>query len=181
TSFRQLVNRLENTIKGLTGILQVQKTDESAAKEIHFESLVNDILLEHKDTIKVCEGTFQYDFNEKQSIRYIEPFLISIMKNLVNNAIKYCRDDVQLVINISTSVKNGFILLKISDNGIGIDLEKHKDQLFSPFKRLSPKKAEGTGVGLYIIKSIIEKNWGYIEVESTPGEGTTFYCYLREY
>jgi len=58
---------------------------------------------------------------------------------------------------------------------------KHHDDLFSPFKRIVTKKAEGTGVGLYIIKNIIEKNGGYIEVESTPGEGTAFYCYLKEY
>ncbi len=178
--FRPLVSRLENTIKGLTGILQVQKTDESAAGNVNFESIINEIMHDHRDTL--YEGTLQYDFSEKPDVCYIEPFLSSIMKNLINNAIKYSRDNVPLKIEVKTTrAENGYTLLTIKDNGIGMDMEKHGEQLFTPFKRISPSKAEGTGVGLYIIKNIIEKNGGYIEVKSTPGEGTEFYCYLREY
>ena len=176
--FRPMIQRVENTIKGVTGLLQVQKTDESAAVKVYFESILNDILLELKENLR--PGALESNF-KRRTIYYIEPFLMSIMKNLVNNAIKYSREDVKMHIEISTESANGFILLTVKDNGIGIDLKKHRDELFSPFKRITPKKAEGTGVGLYIIKNIIEKNGGYIEVESTPGKGTAFYCYLKEY
>jgi PAS domain S-box-containing protein len=178
--FRPLVSRLENTIKGLTSILQVQKNDKPVARRVYFESIINEILLDHRETL--YEGTIQYDFTEKPFIVYIEPFLSSIMKNLVNNSINYSRDNVPLKINISSKEQHGdCVLLMISDNGMGIDLEKHGAQLFTPFKRFTPEKAEGTGVGLYIVKSITEKNGGHVEVKSVPGEGTTFYCYLREY
>ncbi|MEX2336485.1 MAG: HAMP domain-containing sensor histidine kinase, partial [Fulvivirga sp.] len=67
-----------------------------------------------------------------------------------------------------------------SDNGIGIDLKEHGKNLFQPFKRFS-QQATGKGIGLSIIKSMIEKNNGKIEVESAPGEGSTFLCYLCPY
>ncbi|MFW5831377.1 MAG: ATP-binding protein, partial [Prolixibacteraceae bacterium] len=76
---------------------------------------------------------------------------------------------------------NNYTLLTIKDNGTGIDMDQNGKQLFSPFQRFNKKKVKGTGIGLYIVKSIIEKNDGYIEVESTPGEGTAFYCYLKPY
>ncbi len=176
--FRPLVQRVENTIKGVTGLLQVQKTNDSAAFKLDFESILNDILLEHKESLR--PGALESDFKRK-TIYYIEPFLTSIMKNLINNAIKYSRENVPLQIKVSTENKNGFILMTVKDNGIGIDLKKHRKELFYPFKRFTPKKAEGTGIGLYIIKNTVEKNGGYIEVESTPGEGTAFFCYLKEY
>jgi PAS domain S-box-containing protein len=178
--FRPLLNRLDSTIKGLTGILQVQKTDESFAGEVYFENVLNDVLLEHRDAL--YEGNLDYDFSNKPSIIFIEPFLTSILKNLINNAIKYSRENVPLRIRVKTAHnKKGFVLLTVTDNGIGIDIKKHGDQLFTPFKRINPSKAEGTGVGLYIIKSIIEKNGGFIEIKSAPGKGTEFHCYLREY
>jgi PAS domain S-box-containing protein len=178
--FKPLVNRLENTINGLTSILQVHKIDQSSAKEIFFESLINEIMLGHRETL--YEGALQYDFTEKPSIIYIEPFLSSIMSNLINNAIKYSRETVPLKVEVTSKrADEGFTLLTVRDNGIGIDLEQYGGLLFSPFKRITPAKAEGTGVGLYIIKNIIEKNGGYIKMESTPGEGTVFFCYLREY
>jgi PAS domain S-box-containing protein len=178
--FKPLVTRLENTIKGLTGILQIQKTDESAVEKVYFENILNEVILDHKDTL--YEGTVVHNFSNKPSLLYIEPFLASIMKNLITNAIKYSRDNVSLKIEVETLIEdNGYILLRVSDNGIGIDMKKHGEQLFSPFNRFTPSKAEGTGIGLYLIKSIIEKNGGYIKVKSIPGKGTEFYCYLREY
>lgn len=90
-------------------------------------------------------------------------------------------DDVPLKIELETDYTDDYVLIKIKDNGIGINLDKYRDQLFTTFTRITDKKTKGTGIGLYIIKTIIEKNGGKIDVESIPGEGTTFYCYLREY
>ena len=178
--FRPLVDRLENTIKGLTSILQVENIDESDSHIVYFETLVNEILLEHRGSL--YKGAISHDFRAKPSISYIGPFLASIMKNLVTNAIKYSRDDTPLKIEITTrEISHNTTLLTVKDNGIGIDLEKHGKDLFVPFRRIDTGKTDGTGIGLYIVKSIIEKNGGYIHLESTPGEGTTFHCYLKAY
>jgi hypothetical protein len=76
---------MDNIIREVTGILQVQKADESSATQVFFENIVKDIIEENKETIKLYKGILDTDFERKKSIRYIEPFLSSIVKNLVNN------------------------------------------------------------------------------------------------
>ena len=178
-NFRKLIDQMDKTISGITDILRVRDTDNSSATEVYFESLMNDVIPEFRD--KLTPAAIHFDFSGKPNIQYIEPFLYSIVKNLISNSIKYCRDDVPLHIEIFTQKEGSHTLLSFSDNGIGIDIGKYGNKLFSPFQRLEVSKATGTGIGLYLIKSIIEKNGGYIKVESQPGEGTIFLCYLKEY
>lgn len=71
-------------------------------------------------------------------------------------------------------------MLLVQDNGMGMDLKKWGHLLFQPFKRLNNHR-KGTGIGLHLIKQIIEKNGGKIKVKSLPGQGTTFCCFLRPY
>ncbi len=177
--FKEMADQLDKTIKSITDILRVRDTDKSSASLVYFKNVVNDILLEYRD--KLPTSAINLDIKEKSAIRYIEPLLYSVIKNLISNSIKYSRDDVPLHIKISTQKEKNYTLLAVNDNGIGIDMNKYGEKIFSPFQRFEVDKATGTGIGLYLIKSIIEKNGGYINVESTPGKGTTFYCYLKEY
>ncbi|MFW6257635.1 MAG: sensor histidine kinase, partial [Prolixibacteraceae bacterium] len=177
--FRKLADQLDKTINGITDILRVRDTDKSSATRVDFDGIINQVLQEYKD--KLPPSAVKLDVKNKPTIRYIEPLLYSVIKNLISNSIKYSRDNVPLHIGISTQKDGDYILLSVSDNGIGIDLKKFGKRIFSPFQRFVIDKATGTGIGLYLVKSIIEKNGGYVRVESTPGKGTTFYCYLREY
>ncbi len=176
--FRDLADQLNITILGVTNILSMRSNDRSAATVINIDGLLDKILLEYND--QLGQVVIQRNL-EKPEISYIELFLYSIINNLISNAIKYRREDVPLSVQITTQYKDDFTLLAISDNGIGIDLESYGKKLFSPFHRVNPKINKGTGIGLYMIKEILELNGGHITVESTPGEGTTFYCYLKEY
>jgi PAS domain S-box-containing protein len=176
--FRDLADQLNVTIKGVSDILHLRNMDKPAASPINMDACLDKILLEFNGEIN--QVIIKRNF-EKPVIMYVELFLYSIIKNLVSNSIKYCRENVPLSIEITTRLQHDYTLLTIRDNGTGIDLEKYRDKLFAPFSRLNPKKAKGTGIGLYMIKDILEQNGGYIEVESIPGEGTAFYCYLKEY
>ncbi len=178
-SFPELVNQMDRTIFGLSEVLQVEKDKKQTIRNLQVKNLVEQLEVENRDTI-INKNALVSKHLDNIYICYIETFLYSILKNLLGNALKYGKDDEPLHINISGYKLEHFTLIKFCDNGIGIDLEKNKGSLFTPFKRLT-KKGEGTGVGLYIVKSIIEKNGGYIEVESQPGMGTTFYCYLKPY
>ena len=173
------INRMETTIAGVTNILQAQKLKDTSIRNIDIEKLIQELLPEFGDNLRHHE--LMVNCSYKKSVNYVEPFLTSILRNLISNAIKYRREKVKPKIKVSSHIKNEYVLLSIEDNGMGINLEKHRDKLFKPFSRLTSQAAEGTGIGLYLIKTLIEKNGGYIDVESTPGEGTTFYCYLREY
>jgi signal transduction histidine kinase len=93
--------------------------------------------------------------------------------NLLSNAIKYNRPNGEIVLN--TQIENNTLRLRIIDNGIGIP-QDHIDQLFTKYYRVpgSDQVAQGTGLGLVIVKRIIEGHGGDITVSSQPGEGTIF-------
>ncbi|MCA0458037.1 MAG: tetratricopeptide repeat protein [Chloroflexi bacterium] len=99
--------------------------------------------------------------------------------NYINNAIKY--GGTPPVVTISAAAEaNGFIRYRVHDNGQGVDAEAQR-LLFRKFERLGQHKIEGHGLGLTIVKNIVEKLGGQIEVESSgiPGEGSTFSFTLR--
>jgi signal transduction histidine kinase len=72
------------------------------------------------------------------------------------------------------------VLLTFSDSAAGMDLNLIKDRLFAPFTRFSDR-APGKGIGLYLVKSMVENNGGSVSVESTPGVGTSFTFTLIPY
>jgi signal transduction histidine kinase len=104
--------------------------------------------------------------------------LIEIMQNLISNAVKFMGDQQDPEIEIGTDGldKDGKAILFVRDNGIGIE-PKYHERIFGLFNRLDPT-VEGTGVGLTLVKRIIEVHGGRIWVESQPGAGTTFFFTL---
>jgi signal transduction histidine kinase len=95
----------------------------------------------------------------------------------LSNAVKYRFPGRKSEVYIKTEVINKYVVLTVRDNGLGIDPEK-KDRIFKMFKRLHDH-VEGSGVGLYIVKKIVENSGGMIEVESELGKGTEFKVYFK--
>ena len=102
--------------------------------------------------------------------------LSQILKNLVTNAVKFNHSaSKQVDIGWRQTDQNGFIELYVRDNGVGID-PRYQQQIFGIFQRLhTAKEYEGTGIGLAIVKKTAQEMGGTVRVESTPGEGSTFY------
>ena len=98
--------------------------------------------------------------------------------NFLTNAIKYRSDDRLPVIKITSSVDNQFVILKIIDNGMGIDLEKYGKKLFHMYKTFHTNK-DAIGLGLFITKNHIESMGGKVEVKSEEGLGSEFSVYLK--
>jgi signal transduction histidine kinase len=94
--------------------------------------------------------------------------------NLLDNALKFSRHEAA-DISIGGMRRQGESILWIKDNGIGFD-PRHADKLFGLFERLhSSDRYEGTGVGLAIVKLVMDKHGGRVWAESSPDKGSTFY------
>jgi PAS domain S-box-containing protein len=101
--------------------------------------------------------------------------LVEVVQNLVDNACKFMGDQAEPKISIGQrgTDRDGKPILFVSDNGLGIDPQYH-EQVFGLFNKLDPR-SEGTGIGLALVKRIVEVHGGRIWVESEPGQGSTFY------
>ena len=172
------VHRLDTTLKGLLEIVEVQHVKDAKVVCCQFQGVLDEVIVSLSEGWKESGGELESNFGNYPAINYIRPYLVSIMTNLLSNAIKYRSKKRPLRIKVSTEPVEGGVLICCRDNGIGMDMEKVGNKLFKPFKRFSTQ-AEGTGVGLHLIKSIIERNGGSIRVKSVPEEGTTFECFLK--
>ena len=97
----------------------------------------------------------------------------------MSNAIKYRSDKRKLQITISTQRENHGVVLKISDNGMGIDLDNYGQKLFGLYQRFHDHVG-GKGMGLYLVKTQVEALGGSISVESKVDHGTTFTITFKE-
>lgn len=104
-------------------------------------------------------------------------YMDSIILNFLTNAIKYRHPSRTPEIELSASVQDSQYVIKVKDNGRGIDLKKHGADLFGMYKTFHGN-ADAQGIGLFITKFQIESMGGYIEAESEVNEGTTFTVYL---
>ena len=109
----------------------------------------------------------------------IPAYLDSIILNLVSNAVKYKSPNRTLLITINAVKSNEGVLLSISDNGMGIDLDKYRDKIFGMYKTFHNRK-DAKGFGLYLVKNQIEAMGGSITVQSEVDKGTTFNVYFNE-
>ncbi len=173
------MEKQKKVVDGITKIITVQNPKDIEFKEVNLEEVMHEVIHMYQDFLSENDQ-INYNFKEVSVIRYVPSFAFSILKNLVSNAVKYRQEDRPLKVNVKSEREDNFVLLTVQDNGIGIDLKRHKNDLFHVFRRLTDK-AEGIGIDLYIIKNLIEGNGGFIDVKSEPGKGSAFTCYLKEY
>ena len=139
---------------------------------IHIPNYVNDVLLE-VESLKKRGQTIDYTHSGDQNKVNIDQHLLwSILINLISNSLKYSRqgDKVQM----TTSIVNELLTIKVRDNGIGIPLQEHR-YIFERFHRApNALNYEGTGLGLHIVRKNVRLLKGTISFISELNEGTEF-------
>lgn len=172
------IERFKKTIQDLSDVTKMQKDlDEEEAELIKLPEVFEDVQKDIEQLIQENRARIDCSFHVRE-LAFDRKNMRSILYNFLTNAIKYRSPERDPEILIKTTrAKNG-ILLSISDNGEGIP-ENQYEKIFSLFKRLN-KNVEGSGMGLYIVKRIIDNNGGNIKIKSEPGKGTTFNIYLQD-
>lgn len=170
-------DKLNETIYNLNEIVTINEnsnislTSKSILSEIDktLNVVANSLIKNNIEIIK--------EVNPDLEVMVVSSYLESIVLNLITNAIKYRDFNKQSFVKINAERIGHLIKLSVSDNGLGIDLNKYGTKLFGMYKTFH-KHADARGVGLFITKAQIEAMGGKIEVESEPGVGTTFHVQL---
>ncbi|MDA9555632.1 ABC transporter substrate-binding protein [Pelobium sp.] len=172
------IKKLDNTLNDLIEIVSHQRPENKSLTVIDFKQALQEVVDSIESQVFLSKAQIRTNFEVKTMV-YSKKYFESILLNLLTNAIKYKSSDRALEINLSTSENDEYIIFKVQDNGIGIDLEKNKNKIFGLYQRFNPN-VEGKGIGLFIIKSHIESLSGKIEVESSINVGTTFTIYFSK-
>lgn len=147
-------------------------------EQIKLLDYINKVFESLKETALINTINLKHQIEENTTVFADGKMLISILQNIVSNAIKHTVKNG--TVSISATTQEGKIIVRIEDNGIGMSKEI-MEKLFTPqMKTLSEtrKKNKGAGIGLLLVKGFLEKNGGEIWVESTEGEGSSFYFTL---
>ncbi|HEX2970421.1 MAG TPA: PAS domain-containing sensor histidine kinase [Bacteroidales bacterium] len=174
-----VVKALNKTVSALLDIVYLEREPGRSIKQISFQETYSQISSELTEEIKNADPVINIDFTSCQWISYIESFILSIFRNLISNSLKYRSDRRRLILNISSECHGRIIILQFTDNGMGLNPECF-DDLFKPFTRFS-SKSEGSGIGLFLINTMVTRNGGKIEVQSKLDQGATFRVHLVEY
>jgi len=169
----QSSEQLLQTLTELMEIIEVKMNKAVKFEECNIEEIIQKIKNQLHGIIVRRKAEINLQLDVKQ-ILYPPIYLESILFNLINNALKYSKQDESPIITISTQKnKNEDVVLEVQDNGLGIDLIKYGNQMFKLHKVFHPG-FDSKGVGLFMTKNQIETFGGTIEVESAEGIGTKF-------
>jgi light-regulated signal transduction histidine kinase (bacteriophytochrome) len=163
---------LNTTLDDLSAAIKVRE-DKVESTLLNFEEEYQKIFKIIGPEMQSHNASVRVLFNEKE-VLFPEIYLQSIMVNLLTNAIKYRKPNVEPVIVLRTyRNEQQQTIQECSDNGIGIDLKLHKNNIFGLYKTFHGHK-DAHGVGLFLVKTQIESQGGQVTVESTPGIGSSF-------
>jgi len=165
---------LDQTIKDLHLSLSLKSADKEKFREVFLKEVIKDVDGLLAEEIAKHKATLKTDFSKADVVFGAKSYVVNIFYNLILNAINYGKEGVPAKIEIATEKTEENVVLRFSDNGIGMELTPEKERkIFDMYGRLSGA-TEGKGFGLYLVKTQVEAMDGKIGVESEIGKGTTF-------
>jgi PAS domain S-box-containing protein len=176
--FRTSTNLLNDTINDLVKILIIRDTDSIELKHISFAKIIKQVITQVENLVVESGAVIDMHFKSAPTVIFNETYLESILLNLLTNAIKYRSYTRPLKIQITTKHAGEFVVLTFEDNGIGVDLEKHREKIFGLYQKFHDRP-NSKGMGLYLIKSQLESLGGTIDIESKVDIGTKFILKFR--
>ncbi|TCT21358.1 ATP-binding protein [Thiobaca trueperi] len=174
---RQGVTQMNDLIEDLLAYSRMERRGMLGIP-VDLAQLIERVLVERGEDINARHGVVRLDLDDELIAQADPDGLAIVLRNLLDNAVKFSRTDRPPEIDIHGKVMEESIILSIQDNGIGFDMQFH-DRIFEIFQRL--QRAEdypGTGVGLAMVRKAMLRMGGRVRAESAPGAGATFHLEL---
>lgn len=176
--------RMQNLINDLL-IYSKTKFDERKFVVKDLNAIAKDVIEDLTDEFENKDVVF--DIQDLGKLSVIEFQFRQLLYNLINNSLKFASPDRNLVITVSAKITNGvlerlspltkYYQITIADNGIGFD-QSYNEKIFGLFQALHTKPIKSTGIGLTIVKRIVENHNGFIKAEGTLNEGAKFDIFI---
>ncbi|MFN4150843.1 MAG: sensor histidine kinase, partial [Candidatus Sericytochromatia bacterium] len=164
---------LTDTITNLNEVVSIQTQLNQKKSNLNLVEYINKTFNSLASEIELYGVEIKNNIIKETSIQFNAAYFESILLNIISNAIKYRSSKRQCTISLNSYYQEKYIILEVSDNGKGIDLDRYGKKIFGMYKTFH-NNPDARGIGLFITKNQIEALGGKIEVNSNLDEGTTF-------
>lgn len=173
---KRVSQSLNETMTNLNEVVSIRTNINLSIEHLNLNQYIDKTKLILSQQIAAKQVVIENLVPPSTMVNYNTAYLESILFNLISNAIRYSRNDLIPEIKITFDAETN--LMKIQDNGIGIDLKKNGEKMFGMYKTFN-NNPDSKGIGLFIVKNQIDAMGGSITVESKLNEGTTFTIYFK--
>ncbi|WP_421762636.1 ligand-binding sensor domain-containing protein [Ekhidna sp.] len=178
---RKSSNRLNGTIRNINELLNFENDRENLSTEAcSVSESIERVISQHDKLISEQEADLKVEVADEFYVQAVPTYLDSALSNLVSNALNYGVTKDKKQVFIETYEQNNEIVISVKDEGLGIDLNKFHDKVFTLGARFHSSIEQGDGIGMFLSKNQIESMGGKIAIESIAGEGTTIKLYLKK-
>ncbi|MCL9805432.1 PAS domain S-box protein [Flavobacterium amniphilum] len=169
---------LSQTMDNLNDVVSIQTNIDQVVEHLNLNHYINKTLEVLHNQISKTEAIIINSIPDSSMVYFNPAYLESVLLNFISNSIRYKHPNRKPEIKLHSYTENNYLVLEISDNGIGIDLKRNGKKLFGLYKTFT-SNIESRGIGLFITKNQVDAMKGKIEVESKLNEGTTFKIYFN--
>ncbi|WP_158860015.1 sensor histidine kinase [Lunatibacter salilacus] len=171
--------KLDQLIKDLSECINLKLPQACPLEAKNLSKFVDRVLKLLNPSIEKGDVNVEIDVDRKHTVSIYAEYMYNILLNVIGNAIKFADQSRSLILRISSTQSGEYVVLSISDNGLGMDLKKVREKLFS-FYETFHIHPEGRGIGLHLSNIQMEQMGGMIEVDSSVGVGSVFKLYFRK-
>jgi PAS domain S-box-containing protein len=173
TGFKVSTHLLNETINDLAKVITIKDSPSTKNEELQIQDIFKNILSQLHIQLDTIKPQLNINYGNVFKIHTNKTYFESIFVNLLTNSFKYRSKNKALIIDITITENNNTIVIYFKDNGIGIDIERHKNKIFGLYQRFHDYP-DSKGLGLFLVKSQIETMGGTISIQSEVDKGTEF-------
>ena len=171
------IERFQRTLDHLSDVTKLQKEHGQPLAQVALAPIVEEVRLDLQPLLHASAAHLSTEVAACPAVAFSPKNLRSVVYNLLSNALKYRDPARPLHVRISCHAEGDYVVLRVQDNGLGLDASQQAE-LFTMFRRFHVG-VEGSGIGLYMVKKVVENAGGKLAVASEPGVGSVFSVYFR--